>query len=105
MNRFGGGTRDHWSTMRERERKIIKTMSTWKILQALFVYTIILIVHVIILVSILSTNADTFTVTLVSFFLATSLDITGSIVDNGGVFSVLLYRDYKQWTGTFTLYQ
>ena len=41
-------------------------------------------------VSILSTNADIFTVTLVSFFLITALYIRGSIVDNGGVSSGLL---------------
>ena len=41
-------------------------------------------------VSILSTNADIFTVILVSFFPTTALYITGSIVDNGGVSSGLL---------------
>ena len=38
----------------------------------------------------LSTDVNIFTVTLVSFFLTTALYITGSIVDNGGVSSVLL---------------
>ena len=41
-------------------------------------------------VSILSTNVDIFTDTLVSFFLTTALYITGSIVDNGRVSSGLL---------------
>ena len=41
-------------------------------------------------VSILSTNADIFTVISVSFFLTKALYITGSIVDNGGLSSGLL---------------
>ena len=69
MNRLGGRTNDHWPTMRERER-LLKQCQPDK---ALLVYTIILIVHVIILVSILLTNADIFTVTLVSLFLITAL--------------------------------
>ena len=52
--------------------------------------------YVIILIPILSTNVNIFTVTLVSFFLTIALYITGSNFDNGGVSSVLVYTDYKQ---------